>query len=95
MFFLIIHVVEYRNRLAAPRFGILNRTSLIDFNFAGRFSGTRWWPNTILYFGSHSHESLLHIAGILGRCFEEWNAQIVGVFLHENNKKDRSFQIRT
>lgn len=84
---IIIRVLEYGNRLAATRFGILNRTSLIDFNIAGRCSGIRWWSNTILNFGRHSHESLLHIAGILGRCFKEWNAQIVGVFLHKNNQK--------
>lgn len=85
MVLIIIRIYKWkivcRNRLAAPRFGILNRTSLIDFNFAGRFSGTRWWSNAILNFGGHSHESLLHIAGILGRCFKEWNAQVVGVFL--------------
>lgn len=66
---------------AAPRFGVFNRTTLIDFHFASRFSCTRRWSNTILNFGSHSHESLFNISCIFGGCLKEWNSQLIGIFL--------------
>lgn len=70
---------------AAPRFGVLNRTTLIDFHFACRFSCTRRWSNTILDFGSHSHESLLNVSCIFGGCLKEWNSQLISVFLQMEN----------
>lgn len=73
---------------AAPRFGVFDRTTLIDFHFTSRFSCTRRWSNTILNFGSHSHESLFDISCIFGGCLKEWNAQLIGIFLYYEIKRE-------
>lgn len=66
---------------ATARFGIFNWTTLIDFHLTGRFSSAGRWSNAILDLSGHGHKRLLNIGSIFGRCLEEWNAQLVCVFL--------------
>jgi hypothetical protein len=37
--------------------------------------------HAFLDLAGHGQESLLDVAGVLGRCLEEWDAQAVGKFL--------------
>lgn len=73
--------MKLRNCSAAPRLIVFDWTTLINFHFAGGFGSTGWRSDTILDLGCHGHERLFNIGGILGRCLEEWNAQLLCVFL--------------
>lgn len=81
---------------AASRFGVFNRTTLIDFHFASRFVATWRWSNAILDFGSHGHECLFNVSCIFGGCLKEWNAQLIGIFLiwKEWNKKHNKLKTK-
>jgi hypothetical protein len=73
--------------LTASTLIAFNRTSRINVDFSPGFcGGTRWWANAILDLRCHCHEGLFDICRVLGGCLEEWNSELVGVFLKKQHK---------
>lgn len=67
--------------LAATTLVTLDGTSRVDLDFAGGVCGTRRWADAILDLRCHCHKGLLNVGRILGRCLEEWDSELIGVFL--------------
>lgn len=86
--------VHNRSYSAATWFGVLHRTSLINFNFTGVLSGTWRRPNAILYLGSHRQESLFNIRCVFSWSLQKWNTQLTCVFLIRS-KKNKKFYLFT
>jgi hypothetical protein len=75
--------------LTASTLVALNWTSRINLNFALRIGCTRWGPDTVLDLRRHCHKGLLDIGRVLGRCLEEWNSELIGVFLQREKSSSR------
>lgn len=69
------------DNLTASALIAFNWTSRVDLDFACGVCGTRWWADAVLNLRCHCHKGLLNVGRILGRCLEEWNSELVGVFL--------------
>lgn len=71
--------------LTAAALVALNRTSSVDLHFTRCVARRRWWTNAVLNLCRHCHKSLFNIRSIFRRCLEEWNSQLIGVFLQAKN----------
>lgn len=72
-----------RADLAASAFVAFDWTSRVDLHFARGVCGARRWPDAILDFCCHCHKGLLDVGCVLGRCLEERDSELIGVFLKQ------------
>lgn len=71
-----------RSNLAATGSLLFHRSrSRGDVDAANAIRGGRRWTHPVLDLGSHRHKRLFYVGRVLGRRFEEGNAQLFRVFL--------------
>lgn len=85
-----------RADLAASAFVAFDWTSRVDLHFARGVCGARRWPDAILDFCCHCHKGLLDVGCVLGRCLEERDSELIGVFLkqREIHEPTRALRLR-
>jgi len=72
---------------ASKRWLLVDRRAGVDLD-VGSWVGCRrrcCRPDSGFDLGSHRHKRLLNVGCILRACLQEWNAQLVGVFLQSPN----------
>ena len=80
-------IVSATSGLGALNARSVDDVTLIDFKLAALIAGrARWRSHSAFDFGGHCHEGLLNVHRVFGRCFKEWNAELISIFLFEKKK---------